>query len=65
MPDTTGPRLATQLRTICPNLRVLYTSGYTDNVIVHNCMLDPGVAYLQKPFTPALLLNAIRQALDA
>jgi CheY-like chemotaxis protein len=65
MPDTTGPRLAEQLRAISPGLRVLYTSGYTDNVIVHNGMLDPGVAYLQKPFTPALLLNAIRQALDA
>jgi PAS domain S-box-containing protein len=64
MPDTTGPRLATQLRTICPDLRVLYTSGYTDNVIVHNGMVDPGVAYLQKPFTPALLLNAVRQVLD-
>jgi len=65
MSDTTGPRLANQLRTLCPRLRVLFTSGYTDNVIVHNGVLDPGVAYLQKPFTPALLLNAIRQALDA
>ena len=65
MPDITGPRLAAQLRTICPGLRVLYTSGYTDNVIVHNGMLDPGVAYLQKPFTPALLLDAVRQSLEA
>jgi signal transduction histidine kinase/CheY-like chemotaxis protein len=65
MPDTTGPKLAADLRTICPGLRVLYTSGYTDHVIVHNGMLDPGVAYLQKPFSPAQLLHAIRQALDA
>jgi PAS domain S-box-containing protein len=65
MPDINGPRLATQLGTICPDLRVLYMSGYTDNVIVHNGMVDPGVAYLQKPFTPALLLNAVRRALDA
>jgi PAS domain S-box-containing protein len=65
MPDTSGPRLATQLHAICPDLRVLYASGYTDDVIVHNGVLDPGVAYLEKPFTPALLLNAVRQVLDA
>jgi PAS domain S-box-containing protein len=65
MSDTTGPRLAEQLRATRQGLRVLFTSGYTDNVIVHNGLLDSGVAYLQKPFTPVLLLNAVRQVLDA
>jgi CheY-like chemotaxis protein len=65
MPDTTGPRLVDHLRTVCPGLRVMFTSGYTDNVIAHNGILDPGLACLQKPFTPALLLSAVRQVLDA
>jgi signal transduction histidine kinase/ActR/RegA family two-component response regulator len=65
MPDITGPRLAGQLLKLRPKLRVLYTSGYTDKAIVHNGELEEGVSFLPKPFTPAVLLNAIRQVLDA
>ena len=65
MPDTTGPQLATQLLSRHPRLRVLFTSGYTDNVILHHGLEGEDVAYLQKPFTPAVLLTAIRRVLDA
>jgi len=65
MPDTTGPQLATRLLSRHPRLRVLFTSGYTDNVILRQGLDDQDVAYLQKPFTPAVLLNAIRRVLDA
>jgi len=65
MPDTTGPQLATQLLSRHPGLRVLFTSGYTDDVVLNGGVPDRDVAYLQKPFTPAVLLKAIRSVLDA
>jgi two-component system cell cycle sensor histidine kinase/response regulator CckA len=65
MPLTGGPDLAQQLSILDPEVKVLYMSGYTDNAIVHDGVLDPGVAYIQKPFTPAALAQKVRQVLDA
>ncbi len=47
-----------------PDLRVLFMSGYTDNAITHQGVLDAGVAYIQKPFTPISLAEKVRQVLE-
>jgi signal transduction histidine kinase/CheY-like chemotaxis protein len=64
MPDMDGRRLADQARTTRPDLKVLYTTGYTKNAIVHNGMLDADVAFLAKPFTVEQLAAKVRQVLD-
>ena len=51
MPDINGRRLADVALERRPALKVLFTTGYTRNAIVHNGMLDPGVKLLSKPFT--------------
>jgi two-component system cell cycle sensor histidine kinase/response regulator CckA len=65
MPGMSGHELATALLHNRPTLRVLYMSGYTDGIIVHHGVLDPDVAFIQKPFTPNALLSRVRERLDA
>jgi len=65
MPDTNGRDLAEQARRQRPDLRVLFTTGYTRNAVVHHGTLDPGVALLTKPFTIEQLAAKVRQMLDA
>jgi signal transduction histidine kinase/CheY-like chemotaxis protein len=65
MPDLDGRRLADKAREARPGLRVLYTTGYTRNAIVHNGMLDADVAFVAKPFTIEQLALKVRQTLDA
>jgi PAS domain S-box-containing protein len=64
MPGMTGRELATRLVAFRPSLKTLYTSGYTANAIVHEGVLDPGVAYLSKPFSPAQLAAKVREVLS-
>lgn len=64
MPRMNGRQLADEARKILPGLRVLYTTGYTRNAVVHNGILDPGVALLAKPFTIAQLALRVRAILD-
>jgi CheY-like chemotaxis protein len=59
MPDITGPQLAGRLRRIDPTLRVIYMSGYP-----HEELRSAGVVFLAKPFNPAGLSKAVREALD-
>jgi DNA-binding response OmpR family regulator len=44
---------------------VLYVSGYTDEAIVHHGVLEPGMAFLQKPFSPDQIVRKVREVLDA
>lgn len=64
MPEMGGKMLAEQLAEISPETRVLFTSGYADNAIVHHGALEEGVVFIQKPFSPAGLARKVRQVLD-
>jgi PAS domain S-box-containing protein len=59
-----GVELSKIVRGLRPELPVLYTSGYTENAVIHHGRLDPGVQLLEKPFTRAQLAQHIRQALS-
>jgi PAS domain S-box-containing protein len=65
MPGMNGRELAQRISEIRPNVKILYMSGYTENVIGHNGMLEPGVRLLQKPFNLRDLKNKVREVLDA
>ncbi len=64
MPEMNGRRLADEARAKRPDLKILYTTGYTRNAVVHNGMLDAGVAFLPKPFTIQQLAIKVREVLD-
>jgi PAS domain S-box-containing protein len=64
MGGMTGRQLADALREKAPGLKVLYTTGYTRNAVVHNGVLDAGVAFLPKPFTVEDLAVKLRAVLD-
>ena len=63
MPEMGGTELASRLEVEDPTMRVLFMSGYTDDAVVRNGLLGSGRAFLQKPFTPAMLVRKIRDVL--
>ncbi|MFP4453958.1 MAG: ATP-binding protein [Desulfobacterales bacterium] len=65
MPGIDGKELFSQASMIHPGLKVLYMSGYTDNTIVHQGVLEGGIAFLQKPFTVRALGGKVREVLDS
>jgi PAS domain S-box-containing protein len=64
LPQMSGKELADQLKTFRPDLKVLYTSGYTDFAVVHHGVLNSGTHFLQKPFSLKTLSQKVREALD-
>ena len=64
MPGMSGHELAKRLTARHGNLRVLYMSGYTHNVIAEDGTLEEGLSFLQKPFTPQVLAQKVRETLD-
>ncbi|HYA94132.1 MAG TPA: PAS domain S-box protein [Thermodesulfobacteriota bacterium] len=64
MPQMGGKELADWLKISRPNVKVLYTSGYSDDAIVHHGVLDPGTHFLQKPFSLKTLSQKVREVLD-
>ena len=65
MPGMNGRELATHISQLLPEIRVLYMSGYTENAIGHDGMLDAGINLLQKPFSLPALKDRVREVLDS
>jgi FixJ family two-component response regulator len=65
MPLMGGKVMAEWLKTTYPGLSILFTSGYTDDAIAQHGVLEPDVAFLPKPYTPAALARKVREILDA
>ncbi|MBI4460861.1 MAG: response regulator [Acidobacteria bacterium] len=64
MPGMTGRELAQKLRQVRPETKVLYVSGYTDDSVLRNGLLESGTAFLQKPFTRDALARKVREVLE-
>jgi CheY-like chemotaxis protein len=64
MPEMNGRDLAKSLLSLYPNIKRLFMSGYTANVIAHHGVLDEGVHFIQKPFTIKSLTLKVRETLD-
>jgi CheY-like chemotaxis protein len=66
LPDgINGRQLADEVQRRWPAVKVLFTTGYARNAIVHHGRLDPGVALIVKPFTQSSLAAKVRQVLDS
>jgi PAS domain S-box-containing protein len=65
MPMMNGRELANQVQQLCPDIKTLFMSGYTANIIAHRGVLDEGINFIQKPFSIQNLANAVRNLLDA
>jgi DNA-binding response OmpR family regulator len=64
MPGLSGRELAIRLASLRPETRVIYMSGYTDDAITRHGVLEAGLVYIQKPFTPDLIARKVREVLD-
>jgi CheY-like chemotaxis protein len=64
MPQMSGPKLVERLKALCPDVRVVYMSGYTDDVIARHGIISAETEFLQKPFTLDSLAAKVRSVLD-
>jgi signal transduction histidine kinase len=64
MPDVNGKKLAEEALRRRPSLKVLFTTGYTANAVVHGGVLDPGVQFISKPYTLDQLATKVRSVID-
>lgn len=64
MPDMNGRELFVAVKPRFPHIKVIYASGYTDNVIAHHGVLDEGIDFIQKPFSVNHLISRIREVLE-
>ena len=64
MPNMNGRELAEKVQMEYPEMKVLFTSGYTENVIAHHGILDEGLNFIGKPYTPQALAEKVRKVLD-
>ncbi|MEN3340431.1 MAG: hypothetical protein V7647_4107 [Acidobacteriota bacterium] len=64
MPGMGGREMFTRLLAVRPDMKILFTSGYTDEVILSDPAMQPGTSFIQKPFTPDSLLPVVRALLD-
>ncbi|HST78940.1 MAG TPA: response regulator [Verrucomicrobiae bacterium] len=65
MPEIDGPELAKNLCEVRPDLRVIYISGYTDDCLAPEGILEPGTVLVNKPFSVRVLSAKMREVLDA
>jgi PAS domain S-box-containing protein len=65
MPELNGRRLADLLRAQWPEMKVLYMSGYTDDAAIRREVVEAGLPFLSKPFSPAMLCRKVREVLDS
>jgi two-component system cell cycle sensor histidine kinase/response regulator CckA len=65
MPGMSGPEFARRLKYAYPEMKVLFMSGYTDNALFQNGLLNEGVFFLSKPFSIEGLTGKVRTVLDA
>lgn len=65
MPELSGRALAERVREVVPDVRVLFMSGYSDDVAMRSGSLESGAAFLEKPFTGAELAEKVRDTLAA
>ena len=64
MPGMSGREVASYLTAKRPEMRVIYMSGYTNDVIAHHGVLDSGISFIEKPFSQETLMRKLREVLD-
>jgi CheY-like chemotaxis protein len=64
MPQMNGRDLAERLQQQHPDMKILFMSGYTADVVAHQGVLDKGVNFIEKPFSPKTLADKLREVLD-